>query len=110
MSVTLTAPPKESGNCTIQCKDSDSATALSDLINKKMEDAKNDPSKRGNIGADDFDKLIAAAKPAVSGTQVVISIDQDTIDNVVGPILTRSMQGAPKPAAAPAAPADNSGM
>jgi hypothetical protein len=110
MSVSLTAPPKESGNCTIQCKDSDSASALSDLINKKMEDAKTDPSKRGNIDADDFDKLIAAVKPTVSGTQVVISLDQETIDNVIGPILSKSMQGTAKPAAAPAAPADNSGM
>ena len=75
-----------------------------------MQDAKNDPSKRGNIDADDFDKLITAVKPAVSGTQVVISLDQDTIDNVIGPILTKSMQ-ASKPAAPPAAaPADNNGM
>jgi len=110
MSVTLTAPPKESGNCTIQCKDSDSATALSDRITKKMDDAKTDPTKRGNIDAGDFDKLLAAVKPAVSGTQVVISLDQDAIDNVVGPIVIKSMQQTARPAAAPAAPADNSGM
>jgi hypothetical protein len=110
MSVSLTAPPKASGNCTIQCKDSDSASALSDLINKKMEDAKADPSKRGNIDADDFDKLIAAVKPTVSGTQVVISLDQDTIDNVIGPIVTKAMQSARPAAAPPPAPADNSGM
>ena len=110
MSVSLTAPPKASGNCTIQCKDSDSASALSDLINKKMEDAKSDPTKRGNIDADDFDKLITAVKPAVSGTQVVISLDQDTIDNVIGPILTKSMQSARPAAAPPPTPADNGGM
>lgn len=113
MSVSLTAPPKSAGNCTIQCKDSDSATALSDLITKKMQDAKDDPSKRGNFDADDFAKLIAAAKPAVSGTQVVIALDQDTIDNVVGPMLTKSMvvqRAAPAGPTPPPPPADNSGM
>jgi len=112
LSVSLAAPPKESGNCTIQCKDSDSATALSDLITKKMQDAKNDPSKHGNIAADDFDKLIAAAKPAVSGTQVVIAVDQDTIDNVIGPIVIKSMH-AGHPAGQPtdnSVPTDNNGM
>jgi hypothetical protein len=110
MSVSLTAPPKTSGNCTIQCKDSDSATALSDLITKKMQDAKNDPSKHGNLDADDLNKLLAAVKPAVSGTRVVIALDQDTIDNVVGPMLTKSMHpAAATPPPAPP-PADNSGM
>jgi hypothetical protein len=75
-----------------------------------MEDAKNDPSKRGNIDADDFDKLLAAVKPTVSGTQVVISLDQDTIDNVIGPILTKSMQSSRPAATPPPAPPDNNGM
>jgi hypothetical protein len=111
MSISVTAPPKSAGNCTIQCKDSDSASALSDMISKKIDDAKNDPNhNRGSFSADDFSKLMTAVKPAVSGTQVVISLDQDTIDNVVGPILAKSMQPAARPAAAPAAaPADNGG-
>jgi hypothetical protein len=109
MSVSMNSAPNVSGNCTIQCKDADSATALSDLLTKNMEDAKNDPTKRGNISADDFDKLIAAVKPAVSGTQVVISLDHDAIDNVVGPILSKSMQHQSKPAAPPP-PADGGGM
>ena len=110
MSVTLTAPPKESGTCTIQCKDSDSASALSDLLTKEMQDAKNDPGKRGNIDPDDFAKLIAAAKPAVSGTQVVISLDQNTIDSVIGPLISKSVHAPAPPAGQPtdnAAPTDN---
>ena len=42
------------GQCTIQCKDADSATALADLINKKMQDAKDDPTKRGDMRAGGF--------------------------------------------------------
>ena len=113
MSVSVTAPPKESGNCTFQCKDSDSATALSELIAKKLADGKTDFVNREKISPDDYDKLAAAVKPAVSGTQVVISLDQNAIDTVIGPLFTKSMQGAPPPSGQPAdnaAPTDNNGM
>jgi hypothetical protein len=114
MSASLNLPPKESASCTIQCKDADSATALADLINQKIQDGKADPGKRGNISADDYDKLILAVKPTVTGAQVVIAVNQDTIDNVIGPIMMRAMQhGAPGPAApgpATPPPADNNGM
>jgi hypothetical protein len=66
MSLSLTAPPKEAGNCTIQCKDADSASALSDLITKKIADGKADFISRQKMSADDYDKLAAAVKPAVS--------------------------------------------
>lgn len=108
ISVSLTAPPKASGSCIVQCKDSDSASAMADLIEKKMQDAKNDPAKHGNIGPEDFDKLITAVKPTVSGTQVVMNLDQDTINNVVGPILAKSMRPATRRAAPAGQPADNS--
>jgi len=114
MSASLNLPPKESASCTIQCKDAPSASALADLINQKMQDGKADPAKRGNISPEDYDKLISAVKPTVTGDQVVIAVDQDTIDNVIGPIMVRSMQragpgpAAPGPAAPP--PADNNGM
>ena len=118
MSVSFVAPPKESGNCTIQCKDSDSATALADYLNQQMQDAKNGATSRPAADADDIAKLIDAAKPTVSGTQVVVSLDQNTIDNVVGPMLTKQMSHAPAPAPAGpmgqptdnSAPADNNGM
>ncbi len=117
VSVSITSPPKESGNCTIQCKDADSATALAGLITKKIQDAKNDPTQRGNISAGDFDKLAAAVKPKVDGSQVVMAMDQDTMDNVVGPILARAAQHnqtqPPPPQAPPAGPPpppDNNGM
>jgi hypothetical protein len=100
MSISLSAPPKEAGNCTIQCKDSDSATALADYINQSLQAAKTDPTKRGNMDADDFAKLIDAVKPTVTGTQVVIAIDQNTCENVIGPIITKQMnraQAAPPP-------------
>jgi len=114
MSVSISLPPKESASCTIQCKGADSASAMADLINQKMQDGKADPAKRGNITPDDYDKLISAVKPTVTGDQVVIAVDQDTIDNVIGPIMMRAMRrggpgpAAPGPAAAP--PADNNGM
>jgi hypothetical protein len=92
VSVSLTSPPKESGNCTIQCKDADSATALADLITKKIQDSKPDATKDGNMTTDEFDKLAAAVKPAVSGTQVVMTLDQNTLDNVVGPMMARAVQ------------------
>jgi hypothetical protein len=102
MSVSFAAPPKESGNCTIQCKDSDSAAAMADYINQQMQDAKNGATSRPATDADDIAKLIDAAKPTVTGTQVVISVDQNTIDNVVGPMLTKRMSQAP--ASAPGGP------
>jgi hypothetical protein len=113
MSFSLNLPPKESASCTIQCKDADSAGALADLINQKMQDGKTDPTKRGNISADDYNKLILALKPAVTGAQVGVAVDQDTIDNVIGPIVIRSMQSravvnSPSQPAPP--PADNNGM
>ena len=98
MSVSFVAPPKESGNCTIQCKDSDSATAMADYLNQQMQDAKNGATSRPAADADDIAKLIDAAKPTVSGTQVVVSLDQNTIDNVIGPMLTNQMSHAPAPA------------
>jgi hypothetical protein len=114
MSASLNLPPKESASCTIQCKDADSASALAGLINQKMQDGKADPNKRGNITPEDYDKLISAVKPTVTGDQVVIAVDQDTIDNVIGPIVMRTMQrGRPGPATpgpATPPPADNNGM
>lgn len=116
VSVSIVSPPKESGNCTMQCKDADSATALADLVTKKIQDAKNDPTQRGNISAEDFDKLAAAVKPKVDGSQVIMALDQDTMDNVVGPILARAAQQhqrqptPPGPPAGPPAPPDNNGM
>jgi hypothetical protein len=120
VSISITSPPKESGNCTMQCKDADSAVALADLVTKKIQDAKTDSTQRGSISAEDFDKLAAAVKPKVDGSQVVMALDQDTMDNVVGPILARAAQrnsppppqAAPDqaPPAGPPAPPDNNGM
>jgi hypothetical protein len=92
VSVSLSLPPKESANCTIQCKDADSASALADLINKKEQAIKDDPSKHGDLSNDDFNKLMTAAKPTVSGTQLVFTLDQDTIDNVLGPMMAKMAQ------------------
>jgi hypothetical protein len=97
MSISFAAPPKESGNCTIQCKDSDSAAALADYLNQQLQDAKTGATSRPSGDADDIAKLVDAAKPTVSGTQVVISLDQKTIDTVVGPMLTKQMSHAPRP-------------
>jgi hypothetical protein len=106
MSVSVSAPPKEGGNCTFQCKDADSATALADLLAKKIADGKAGFLNNGKMSPDDYAKFAAAIKPAVSGTQVVISLDQDTIDNIIVPIMSKSMQ-ASQPAATPPPPADN---
>ena len=114
MSASLNLPPKESASCTIQCKDAGSASALADLINQKMQDGKAANTKPGNIIPEDYDKLILAMKPTVTGSQLVIAVDQDTIDNVIGPIMLRTMRhggpgpGTPSPATPP--PADNNGM
>ena len=121
VSLSLTLPPKESANCTIQCKDADSASALADLINKKEQAIKDDPTKHGDLSNDDFNKLMTAAKPSVTGTQLVFTLDQDTIDNVLGPMMAKMAQHqaaggaqgqpgqAPANAGAPPAPADNGG-
>jgi hypothetical protein len=120
VSLSLSLPPKESANCTIQCKDADSATALADLINQKEQAVKDDPTKHGNLSTDDFNKLMAAAKPTVTGTQLVFTLDQDTIDNVLGPMMAKMAQrqatGGPQaqpgqtpPAGGPPPPADNGG-
>ena len=99
VSVSLTAPPKEMGNLTIQCKDADSAAAMSGWIAQKMQDGKADATKGGSISADDYDKLISVVKPVVKGSQVVVSVDQDAIDNVIGPIFMKSMVNTLQPAA-----------
>jgi len=114
VSISVSPPPKASGNCTIQCKDADSAAALVDLVNKKIQAGKDDPAQRGNISAEDYGKLSVAMKPKVDGSQVVIAIDQDTMDNVVGPLLFKATQrnqaGRGGPGAAPPAQPDNNGM
>jgi hypothetical protein len=92
VSISVSTPPKASGNCTIQCKDADSAAAMADLVSKKIQSGKDDATQRGNISAEDYDKLSAAMKPKVDGTQVVIAIDQETMDNVVGPLLFKAAQ------------------
>lgn len=109
MSVSVSAPPKEAGNCTFQCKDEASATALADLLTKKIADGKAGFLNNGKMTPEDFAKFAAAIKPTVTGTQVVISLDQDTIDNILVPIMSKSMQAAAQPAAAPPPP-DNGGM
>jgi len=88
-------PPRESGNFTCQCKDADSANAVADMINKKIQERKNDP-KAQQMGAD-ADKLATALQPKVDGTKVVINLDQETVDNVIIPIMTKAgaMQGGP---------------
>jgi hypothetical protein len=112
MSISVSTPPKASGNCTIQCKDADSASAMADLITKKIQTGKTDATAQGNISPEDYDKLSVALKPKVDGSQVVIAIDQDTMDNVVGPMMFKASQHnqrtetAPQPPAAP----ENNGM
>jgi hypothetical protein len=124
VSISVSTPPKASGNCTIQCKDADSAAAMADLVTKKIQDGKIDATQRGNISAEDYDKLSTAMKPKVDGTQVVIAIDQGTMDNVVGPLLFKAAQRNPAsgpppqagppdantPDANPPAQPDNNGM
>ncbi len=39
-------------------------------------------------------------KPVVKGTQVVISVNQDAIDNVIGPIFIKSMASTVEPGVA----------
>jgi hypothetical protein len=116
VSVSLTSPPKEGANCTIQCKDADSAAAMQDLINQKIQAVKDDPTKRGDWSADDFNKLAAAAKPSVDGSKVLITLDADTIDNVVAPMVMKvglvhaTATPAPaQPGGGPPPPADNAG-
>jgi hypothetical protein len=97
-------PPKESGNFTCQCKDADSANAVADMINKKIEERRNDP-KAQQLGAD-ADKLAAALKPKVDGTKVVIDVDQDTVDNVLIPVMIKAsaMGGGPANGPGPGGP------
>jgi hypothetical protein len=115
VSVSLSLPPKEAANCTMQCKDADSAGSMADMINQKIQSVKDDPSKRGDMSADDFNKLTTAAKPTVSGSQVTMSLDADTIDNVLAPMIVKmGMATAGPPAAQPGGgaappPADNTG-
>jgi hypothetical protein len=92
MSISVSTPPKASGNCTIQCKDGDSASAMADLITKKIQTGKADATQQGKISPEDYDKLSVALKPKVDGSQVVIAIDQDTMDNVVGPMMFKATQ------------------
>jgi hypothetical protein len=88
VAVSGSLPPKESGSFTCQCKDADSANAMADMINKKIQERKNDPQAQ-QMGAD-ADKLAAALKPTVNGTRVVINLDQDTVDNVMIPIMVKA--------------------
>ncbi len=101
VSLSVSAPPKESGSLTIQCKDADSAGAMSSWISQQVAEGKaqNAPSQMG-VSADDYDRLAAVMKPAVRGTQVVISVDQDAIDNVIGPIFIKSMASTMQPGVA----------
>jgi hypothetical protein len=92
MSISVSTPPKASGSCTIQCKDGDSASAMADLITKKIQTGKADATQQGKMSPEDYDKLSAALKPKVDGSQVVIAIDQDTMDNVVGPMMFKATQ------------------
>jgi hypothetical protein len=114
VSVSFSPPPKESGSFICQCKDADSANALLAMFNKEIQDKKNDPNNNtSGLSQDDIDKLTAAVKPQVSGSQVVVSIDQDTMDNVIGPIMAKSMQKNMQHQAGPgpgAMPPDNGGM
>ena len=87
---------------------------MADLINKKMEERKNNPQTQ-QMGAD-ADKLAAALKPTVDGTKVVINLDQDTVDNILIPIMVNAAGrngGGPGPGAAPGAapapPPENNG-
>jgi hypothetical protein len=113
--VSLTAPPKEAGNFTVQCKDADSASEMSDWISQKLKDWKALAVKSGGISGDDYDKLAAIIKPQVKGTQVVVSVDQDAVDNVIGPIFMKNMvytlhpEAATMPATMPVG-ATNNGM
>ena len=91
VAVSLMAPPKEAGNFTIQCKDADSAAQMSDWISQKLKDWKALAVKSGGISGDDYDRLAAIIKPQVKGTQVVVSVGQDAIDNVIGPIFMKNM-------------------
>lgn len=104
VSISGSLPPKESGNFTCQCKDADSANALADVINKKIQERKNDP-KAQQMGAD-ADKLAAALTPKVDGSKVVINLDQDTMDNVIIPIMSKAgaMQGGPPGGPGPGGP------
>jgi hypothetical protein len=105
MAVTFVPPPNESGAVVIQCKDADSANAMATLITNQMEKQKADPKARATYG-DMLDKLSAAAKPTVDGSKVNIALTQDTMDNIVGPMMTKAMQSAPRPSGAGGPPGE----
>jgi hypothetical protein len=105
MSATFIPPPNESGSVVIQCKDADSANAMATMINTQFDQQKNDPKARAQYG-DALDKLAVAAKPAVDGSKVTITLTQDTLDNVVGPMMTKAMQSTPKRDAAGGPPGE----
>jgi hypothetical protein len=111
LSISVVAPPKESGNCTIQCKDAASAQAMADLINKKIADGKADFIDKQKMSPDDYEKMAAALKPTVTDKQVVISLDANAIDNVMLPIMSRASQSpaAPAPGGAPPTPDSGNG-
>jgi hypothetical protein len=86
---------------------------MADLITKKIQTGKTDATAQGNISPEDYDKLSVALKPKVDGSQVVIAIDQETMDNVIGPMMFKASQhnqrtetAPPQPPAAP----ENNGM
>jgi hypothetical protein len=79
--IAINPPPTESGSVIFQCKDADSANALSALLTQKLQDWKNNPQAQQNLG-DQLPKMADALKPAVSGSQVTMSLDQTTLDAV----------------------------
>jgi hypothetical protein len=85
--VSVTPPPKEAGGIICQCKDAASADDLQKLITSKMQQP---PDKNDPMDPADAAKLKEIFKPTVSGTQVKMTVDQDTLDNVVIPIMIKT--------------------
>jgi hypothetical protein len=91
ISLSVTAPPKEAGSLKIQCKDEASAGAMAGWISQQVANGKANATSAGGISGGDYDKLALVTKPVVKGSQVVISVEQVGIDDVVGPIVMKSM-------------------
>ena len=74
-----------------QCKDAASAGDLSKLLITKMQEPpdKNSPQQMDSA---DVEKLKQIFKPVVDGDKVKMSVDQDTLDNVVIPIMIKNSE------------------
>ncbi|HEX8915410.1 MAG TPA: hypothetical protein VF796_23860 [Humisphaera sp.] len=90
--ITMTAnvPPQSMMSMSVTAKDAATAQKMADKYKAELDKGRNDPQAKAEMGADLTEKLYAALAPKVTGSTVGVTLDTQTIEQVIVPAIAKA--------------------